>query len=253
MLAAVNRLLLVASLAACGTAGSASPKLDSGTAEHDARIGVDSPPPPDQLGTYRHTIQIDGGDDFAPAEQFATTSAAYTARVTWDDQAVYVGYSGPDLDPAAADTGTKWMFVYLDVDPGAATGGTTSLRYNTQQATFPSGFGAELYARWRCDATLSSLEQRAADGTYAAIGTPIAGQAGTFAELAIPRSLLGGGTSIGLVTWMINEKPGLEGSFAGLFGDNFADGYSAALPLTRYLRIDFSSPASPNDPANVAP
>ena len=52
---------------------------------------------------------------------------------------------------------------------------------------------------------------------------------------------------------MINEKPDFEGSFAGLYGDNFTDGYAAALPLTRYLRIDFVSPLAPNDPENRAP
>ena len=65
--------------------------------------------------------------------------------------------------------------------------------------------------------------------------------------------LLGGGDTIGIVTWMINEKPNFEGSFAGLFADNFADGYNAQLPLTKYLRIDFTSARVPNDPANVGP
>ncbi|MBS1121360.1 MAG: hypothetical protein H6Q90_3588 [Deltaproteobacteria bacterium] len=256
MLAGVMRLLLVGSLAACGVAGNAGPKLDGGT-DRDVPVGFDAPvgfdTPPDELGAYRHSIQIDGADDFVAAEQFPTTSNAYAARIAWDDHAVYVGYSGPDLDPAALDTANKWLFVYIDVDPGAATGGATSLRYNTQQATFPSGFGAELYARWRCDGTFASIEHRAADDTYTTIDTPTSAQSGTFVELAIPRTLLGGATSIGVVTWMINEKPTFEGNFAGLYPDNFADGYSATLPLTRYLRVDFASPAQPNDPSHTAP
>ena len=237
-------------LAACGTAGSAGPKLDAGD-DPDAPVGFDTPG--DELIPYRHTIAIDGSDDFVALEQFPTTSGAYAARVTWDDAHVFVGYSGPDLDPTALDTGFKWLFVYVDFDPGAASGGIDSLRYNTQQATFPAGFGAELYARWKCDASLASIEQRQPDGTYTTIATPNAQQAGSFVELAIPRVLLGGATQIGLVTWMINEKPNFEGTFGGLYADNFVDGYFPVLPLTKYLRIDFTSPLPPNDPANRAP
>lgn len=245
------RIALLLSLAACSTANSGGPKLDAGPDEPDARPTADAPV--DQVTGYTHTITIDGVDDFLAAEQFPTTSAAYGARVTWDDNNVYVGYSGPDLDPAALDTGFKWLFVYFDFDPGAATGATSSLRYNTQAAMFPAGFGAELYARWKCDGSLASIEERRPDGTYTTLATPTADQAGTFVELAIPRVLLGGATTLGVVTWMINEKPDFEGSFAGLYAGNFADGYNAALPVTKYLRIDFTSTAAPNDPANQAP
>jgi hypothetical protein len=230
---------------ACSTARSNAP---------DADASADAPPAPlDAPGAYRHTILIDGSDDFVAAEQFPTTSAAYAARVAWDDEHVYVGYSGPDLDPAALDTASKWLFVYVDFDPGAGSGAATSQRYNTQQAAFPAGFGAELYARWKCDASFASIEQRLPDDTYTTLATPTAAQAGDFVELAIPRVLLGGAETIGLVTWMINEKPDFEGNFAGLYADNFTDCYGEQLPLTRYLRVDFASSRAPNDPANAAP
>lgn len=243
--------LLLTGAAACSSASNAGPTLDGSPGGPDARPVADAPV--DQGTGYTHTITIDGTDDFLAGEQFSTTSAAYGARVTWDANHVYVGYSGPDLDPAALDTGFKWLFVYFDFDPGAATGATTSLRYNTQAATFPPGFGAELYARWKADGSFASIDQRQPDGTYTELATPTADQAGTFVELAIPRVLLGGATTIGVVTWMINEKPDFEGSFAGLYPGNFADGYAATLPLTKYLRIDFASDAAPNDPANQAP
>jgi hypothetical protein len=235
---------------ACTACSTAKPSTTIDAAP-DGEVEVDAPL--DAPGAYRHTILIDGSDDFVAAEQFTTTSAAYQARISWDDQHVYLGYSGPDLDPNALDTATKWLFVYIDFDPGAGTGATTSLRYNTQQAVFPTGFGAELYVRWRCDATFASIEQRMPDDTYATIDTPTAAQAGDFVELAIPRVLLGGADAVGLVTWMINEKPLFEGNFAGLYAGNFTDGYSEELPLTRYLRIDFTSPLPPNDPSHAAP
>ena len=43
--------------------------------------------------------------------------------------------------------------------PNGRDGGTASLTYNTQKATFPTGFGAEFYARWKCNGTFTSIER----------------------------------------------------------------------------------------------
>lgn len=245
--------VLSVTLAGACAGGHSTPHLDGH--DIDTPVVIDASPdaPDGAVQPYSHTITIDGTDDFAAADQLATTSTAYAARVAWDATNVYIGYTGPDLDPAALDTSTKWLFAYVDLDPGAGTGATTSQIYRTQHAVFPAGFGAELYARWKCDGTFHSLE-RFTDPTWTTDATvPAAAQAGTYVELAIPRSALGTATTIGLVTWMINEKQDFEGSFAGLYVDNFTDGYAAALPVTRYLKIDFTAARDPNDPANRAP
>ncbi len=237
-------------LAACAGGGSDTPRLDAPAGDANR---VDSAVTPDTVEPYRHTIAIDGGDDFVGVETFGTTSAGYSARITWDAQNVYVGYSGPDLDPVALDTASKWLFTYVDIDPGAGAGATTSEAYNTQHATFPTGFGAEFYARWKCDATFSSIETYSGTVWSANGAAPPAAQSGSFVELAIPRSVIGPASVIGIVTWMINEKANFEGSFAGLYTGNFVDGYAAALPITTYLKIDFDSVRAPNDAANRAP
>ena len=243
---------LLLALAACGR-DAVQPKLD-GAPEPDvprADAAIDAIKP------YRHTIVLDGSDDFAPADTFATTSSpTYTARVTWDDHYLYVGYSGPDLATTATDASTKWLFVYLDIDPGAGTGATHSLVYNTQQATFPSGFGAEFYARYKVDGSFTTIERYdTASPTSWSTDSPAPqiAQAGTYVEMSIALAQIGAGTRLGVVTWMINEKQLAEGSYAGLYAGNFTDGYAANLPLTKYLRADFTSPRAPNDPANVAP
>ena len=245
---------LLAVLVACGPSPK-SPHLDGGhvdSALFDTAAAIDMSVPPD-VGPYRHTIALDGVDDFTSGETFGTTSSpAYAARVTWDADTVFVGYSGPDLDPGATDTSAKWLFVYLDTDPGATTGATASALYNTQRATFPTGFGAELYARYKCDTTFQEIDGYAA-ATWTMAAPLTSARSGDFVELGIPRSLLGGATSVGLVTWMINEKPSFEGSYAGLYAANFTDGYAATLPLTHYLRVDFASMSSPNAGANQAP
>ena len=224
-------------LAACGP-HSSTPKLDSTPGPDTPAIDAarDAPVP------YRHTIMLDGLDDFTAAETFATTSSpSYAARVTWDDHYLYIGYSGPDLAPTTPNASTKWLFVYLDVTPGGAT---QSLAYNTQQATFPTGFAADFYARYKCDGTFTTLE-RYASGWSTDSPAPQTAQAGTYLELAIPLAQIGAGAQLGVVTWMINEQANVESSYAGLYMDNFTDGYAANLQLTKYLPADFTSPLPP--------
>ena len=225
------------------------PDAPSADARTFADAPADGPPVP-----YRHTIVIDGMDDFAAGDTFTTTSApSYVARVTWDDQNLYVGYSGPDLSTQTTDASTKWLFVYLDTDPGAGTGAAQSEQYNTQRATFPAGFGAEYYARYKCDGTFTTLQHYAAGTWTAATPSPAVAQAGPYVELAIPLAAIGAGAKLGVVTWMINEKQLAEGSYAGLYTGNFTDGYASDLAITKYLRADFTSSRVPDDPANVAP
>jgi hypothetical protein len=234
-----------------------TPDMRRADAGADAEVADAGPPdatPPDAgVLPYVHTIAIDGQNDFAAGDTFATTSAGYTAYVAWDATELYLGYAGPDLDPAALDTGFKWVFVYLDVDPGAATGQAQSLTYNTQRATFPAGFGAEYYYRWKCDASFATLEQYLG-GAWMTVSSAIpAARSGSFVEVAIPRAALGAPPVVGIATWMINEKPSFEGSFAGLYAGNFTDGYAADLALTAYLRADFAATLAPNDPMNRRP
>ena len=239
MTAAVPLLLLCA---ACGD---------------DANVMVDARPIPDSaeidapsMQPHRHVITLDGNDDFAVSEAFPTTSASFGARITWDDANLYAGYSGPDLSTTVGDASTKWLFIYLDTITG---GEAQSEQYNTQRATFPSGFAADFYVRYKVDGTFATLERNDAGDWMTAAPAPSTAQAGTFVELAIPLTSINAGTQLGIVTWMINEKALAEGSFAGLYTDNFTDGYAVNLALTAYLHADFTSTRTPNDPANRRP
>ncbi|HEY4240359.1 MAG TPA: hypothetical protein VGM88_11110 [Kofleriaceae bacterium] len=213
---------------------------------------IDAPMTTDGSSPWRHTIGIDGNDDFVDGERFATTSPTYEADVTWDDQSIFVGYHGDDVTGNQADAASEWVFVFLDADPGMGTGAATSPMYNTQTAAFPTGFGAEYYARWKTDGTFFDVQQYDGANWGAATAVVAVARAGNFVELQIPRSLVGA-NSAGILTYMLNETPFAEASYAGIYADNFADGYAPALPVTKYLRADFTSPLAPNDPANQAP
>jgi hypothetical protein len=228
-------MLVVVLVGACAGGKSA------GTARSDAGttpdvLGVDATPP------YRHTITIDGTDDFALNETLPTTSTGFTAKLAWDDDNLYVGYAGPDLATTTTDAAQKWLFVYLDTTSG---GETQSEMYNTQRATFPTGFEADFYVRYKVSGETTSLEQVTAGDWMTAPPAPQVGQAGTFVELAIPLAQIGAGDSLRLVTFMINEKMLAEGTYAGLFSDNFVDGYSTNMMLTRSYSADFTSTFAP--------
>jgi len=213
----------------------------TGSAKPDAFEFRDAPPA-DIAEPYRHTINIDGVDDFTAGETFMTTSATFSAKLAWDDVNLYVGYSGPDLATNTSDANQKWLFVYLDTIAG---GQTQSEMYNTQRAAFPTGFAADFYARYKVNGNLTSLEQDVAGDWMTASPAPQTAQAGTYVELAIPLSAIGAGTSLALVTYMINEKNLAEGSYAGLFMDNFVDGYAASLAITKTYSVDFTSARMP--------
>ena len=240
----MKRWLLVL-LTACGDDG-ATPHPDARVIPDGSTPGIDAP----SQQPYRHSIALDGVDDFATGEQFATTSTSFAARITWDDQNLYIGYAGPDVTPATSDAASKWLFIYLDTTSG---GETQSRLYNTQRATFPSGFAADYYARYKIDGTFTTLERNDAGTWTTATPAPATAQADTLLELSIPLSAIGAGTQVGIVTWMINEKNLAEGSYAGLYTNNFTDGYAMNLALTAYLQADFLSSRTPNDAANRKP
>jgi hypothetical protein len=239
-----GRAWLVTSFAVAACGPSSSSKMP------DARVSPDSPVADGALTPYRHVIAIDGADDFTSGETFPTTSAAFAARITWDDANLYIGYSGPDLATTTSDAAQKWLFAYLDTTAG---GEPQSELYRTQRATFPSGFAADYYARYKVDGTFSTL-RAASSGTWSDSSTTLmTAQAGMFVEMAIPLSAIGAAGELSIVTWMINEKDLAEGTFAGLYETNFTDGYAANLALTSYLHADFTSQRVPNDDANRRP
>lgn len=211
----------------------------------------------DASAAYRHTIVIDGTNDFLAEETFATTSDGYSAFVSWDVNNLYVGIRGADVSPTAPDSATKWVLIYLDADPGASTGQTMGEQYNTQRPGFPAGYGAEHYYRWKSDDTFADLRSWIGGSWQTAGVNPIAAVDGDFMEVAITRADIGDPAQLGVVVLMLNEKNLGEWSYAGLYADSFTDGYydasTSGIPIGSYLLVDFSAARVPNDAANKKP
>lgn len=229
----------------------ASPRSDA--AANDALAASDGPATP-----YRHTIVIDGTNDFTTDESFATTTAGYAAYVSWDADYVYIGYAGVDIDTQTVDSATKWVFVYFDVDPGTGSGAIRGEQYNTQRPGFPSGFGAHSYYRWKSDDSFEGLQKFQSGDTWETDPTVVnAAVNGQFMEVAIALTTLLSPSKLGIMMLMVNEKALGEYSYAGLYDGSFADGYydvsTSDIPSSFYLEADFSAVRVPNDLVNRKP
>lgn len=232
-------------------ASGAGGRADASVAPADAAPGAPDAGGADATtGPYRHTITVDGENSFTPAETFATTTASYSAYVTWDDDNLYVGYQGGDV--AAADPG-KWLLIYIDSDPGGPDGSSEGERYNTETPSFPPAFAADYYVRWQSSGEVEDLKSW--DGqAWQITDTPVAAQAaGPVLEVAVPRAALGNPPALGLTLLWLNETDQLEAAYGGLYPDSFTDGYHATVPVGRYLAVDFASAAAPNAPENRRP
>ncbi len=208
---------------------------------------------PDALGPWSHAIAIDGTNDFyADHEKFPTTTAGYDAYVTWDATSLYFGMSGADI--GATPSATKWVFLYVDVDPGSSTGALNGEKYNTQQAKFPAGFGAEFYLRWKTDDSFVTIQKwDFPTSAWTTLTTTVEHKkTASFVEFKLPRASLGSPAAPGLVSFMINEQASLESTYAGLYTGNFTDGYGALKTFTKYLSAASSS-ASPNAASRTKP
>jgi len=203
-------------------------------------------------GGYRHTITIDGVNDFDVArDQLATTTAGYSAYLSWDDAALYFGIAGADI---AGGSATKWVLVYLDTN-GPGSGTAVGQRYRTQTPTLPPGLVADFYFRWRTDNLLTSVQRWDATSSMwvdtAIVATTY--QSGTFVEMRIALADLSSPGSIGVAALMINEADLAEYSYAGVPTGTFSDGYYANIPMTRWVSADRSLATNPNDAARRRP
>jgi hypothetical protein len=228
---------------------SAAPDASSDAAPDAARDASSDAATPDAAGDaagdatadactpYRHTITIDGTDDFSSAEHFATTSAGYAGRVAWDANYVYVGMTGSDI---ASGSMTKWFVVYLS----GAGGTTTGVPYNTQTTTLP--FPAKWHVRWRADgAVTQALTWNGASWVDAAWNfSGAVFQSGSYIEMRIARSNISSPTTLNFEMNVLSAQTGVEGTYAGVPSTAFTDGYNPS--IAHFFSFDLDGCAVPN-------
>lgn len=189
------------------------------------------------------TIAIDGTNDFDAGAEASGTSGS-TWYFAYDDTYVYVGLDAPDV---AANSSTKFAFLYIDTDPSGTNGSSTGVVYNTQEPGL--GMDADFHLRWRTDNTyLNMLDWNNGTASWADDNTGAdnfgltAFQSGTYLEIAIPRASLGSPDVIEVAGGMLNEQGGAEYTFFVVPTSN-SEGYDADL-LGAPLQIDMTPPAA---------
>ena len=241
-------------LSAAMLAGAAcDPKLDIVTTPGDAGLEAapvtdapaTAPPaeaaPPEEAGPSEAGSEagpstghvVDGVNDFAPGEKFATTStavdASYHAYAAWDAKNIYFGMEGNDIPSSTANAGNKWVMMYIGRD--AVAGSTTGLPYDpsgdTQQPTLP--FPASIHLRWKVSGDYTNVQQWNAAMTRwedAPLVPLTVFRQGSFVEMAVSRAALGSPTKIQLVMNMLIEGSASvhdDFTYAGVPSNAFID------------------------------
>ncbi|HUH01997.1 MAG TPA: hypothetical protein VML75_08360 [Kofleriaceae bacterium] len=217
----------------------ATPDAPGADAMTSIDAGADAAAPVDTgVLAYQHTITIDGVNDFVTADErlATTTGGTYYGYVSWDADYVYLGMSGDDV---AANSGTRWVVVYL----GGSAGTTTGVAYNNQQPALP--FSARYHVRWKTNNSYTgALEWTGSGWTDPAWDfTGAVYQTGTFVELRIARTDLGSPSQLDLHLAMINEAAGGEWTYAGAPSASFTDGFNQS--FARYYRFDLGAASAP--------
>jgi hypothetical protein len=189
---------------------------------------------------YFHTIVIDGTNDFAANETFATTSAGYTGYIAWDSTNLYVGVDGSDV---ASGDANKFVVVYLGGSPGTMTGVT----YNTQTPNLP--FSAEYHVRWSADNVFTDALSWSGSAWVEANWnfSGLVYESGEFLEMAIPLVNIGSPTSVPIVMSMLNETDNVEATYSGVPPNSFTDGYNPS--YATYLELQLQASTAPLDSA----
>jgi hypothetical protein len=185
---------------------------------------------------YRHTITIDGVNDFTSDETFATSSSGYTAYLTWDNTYLYVGMQGSDI---GANSPYKWVLVYVDGSPGTMSG----LAYNTQQPQLP--FAAKYHLRWCTDGYYNAMSSDGTSWNSLPPGSEgFCSRSGSFLEWQIPLATIGNPSQFDIHVSMLNDSSGFEWSYAGVPATSFVDSYNPN--YTKYYHFDMTNSSVPN-------
>lgn len=192
---------------------------------------------------YSHSIVIDGLVDFdLEKEGFNTSTNGFLAYITWDNDYLFIGFQGPDIE---LNDPFKWLLIYIG--NGDVPGGTTTgFIYNDQIPSLP--FAASYHIRWQGSGDFINA-QMFNGSSWVNAGWDFTGDAMKnldFVELRIP--LVDIGTpinSLHIHINMVTTNLGGEWSYAAVPYDSFTDSYDPN--YTKYFDFNLIYPLPPNN------
>lgn len=195
---------------------------------------------------YSHTIKIDGANDFYTYETFTTSSVNYTGYIAWDQDYLYLGMSGEDLESGRED-GLKWILIYIG---NGSSGTTIGHPYTDQQPNLP--FMATHHIRWNTDNTdKTAFEWNGSlwiDAPWDITADDIFHNAAiAFFEMRILLADIGSPSIISVHVNMINENPAPDfWTYAGVPSTSFTDGQDPEY-FSKYFQFDLYGSKRPTD------
>lgn len=189
------------------------------------------------------SITIDGDNDFdGITEKFDTTDAGIDAYITWNSDAIYIGYNAGDIGNAkvfqsGADYEIWWLLVYISTNTNDASGTHIGLNYSSQEPVLP--FKAHYHFRVQADNAWRDLQEYTGSWGTATYNGSVS-HSGDYMEISFPLSDLGNKTKYYVMATMIYEdQAGNSGStYGGLYSDNFVDGSDP--DYTKFVAIDIN-------------
>lgn len=191
------------------------------------------------LGTAtRGDFVIDGSNNYAPANTYATSSTGYTGYVAANTTHLHFAINGPDVQSNSLQ---NWWVAYIG---GNGTNTTTGVLFNTQQPVL--SFNATHFFQWR-PSDNSALLLSWNGTSWVNTGVNVSRQrSGQFVEAAIPLSNLGSPTSVQFASYLLREQPFNELSYAATPSTAFVDQYDPD------LRSSLTVSAVPEPSASMA-
>lgn len=196
-----------------------------------------------------HSINIDGNNDFTSAETFTTSSGGFNAYVTWDENYIYLGYTGNDI--GSSQSSSKWIAFYIDTDPQPSpndgSGTRTAIGFNTQKWTLP--FRADYMIQIRTDEGFNALQHY--NGSGWSFITPHNmsiwdNNSSNYIEIKIEKSKLGSPKHLKVVSFFIEETAFNEKTFAFNPSDASTNGYKPNDTLFTYYYYYLYDSIQPN-------
>jgi hypothetical protein len=196
---------------------------------------------------YFHTIVVDGSNDFAAADQLATSTTGAALYVSFDSDYLYLGLAHADV--VVGGGGNKFVYFLFSTDAALATGNTLS---GDGKAKFGAAGSKRLAYQWKeridgpsySEYRLGSAADWSGDWTTA---NKSAFRAAGYLEGAIALTELGSPTELVITAYTVDYN-GFAG--AGALYNMLAgavDG-SAAEPrdLVSYLGLTLPTSTAPN-------
>lgn len=196
---------------------------------------------------YRHTIVVDGVNDFTGGEAFATTTSGQEVYFTWDDTHLYVGCSGSTMDAMSV---TEFIVLYFDTDPGSGLGASSGRILAVQEPAFLSDFRPDFMLTLSLDFSTLGFSAYAGAAWSPVTSGAVHAAGGGYLEMSIPLSDLGDPAALRTTFAVIVTDLFSEWTYVGAPETIFTDGYDP--DYQDHLDFDFSSEFPPNyEPADT--